>query len=1029
MKESRNNAVLVVGGGIAGAQVASELILSGVTVYLAEKAPSLGGITSQLGYMFPHHNCVLCRGTGDHGFGCTRPSISPAFLDFNQSDQLHVLTLSELVELQGQPGQFTATVLAQPRYVDPALCINCDKCAEVCPIEITDRYSPVPTVHKAAYKPDCRAIPNSYIIDKGNYCTDCNKCQEVCPTRAIDLSQTAQTIRIEVGAVVLATGYQLHNPAASVELGYGSVPNVLTGLEFERLASLGGPSEGRIVRPSDGQPPRRIAWLQCVGSRDKEHDYCSTFCCMYATKQAVLAKQNLPEAECTIFFMDDRVFAKQFLDTYETMRRNHGIQYTRCRLFDVRKNSASGEIVFRYLADGSSLQEARFDLLVLSVGAEPTPELAKLADTLGIELNAHGFVKTAEIIPGVTSREGIFACGSNTAPKDICDATTEATGVASQVVAFLRESLTQPQNQATASAPSAVQVEEPRIGVFICRCADEIGGVIDVDALADYALCQPNVVHAQIVEFGCLAEGQREIERAIEAHDVNRIVAGACTPRTHRALFERILSRTDNDAQLLEFVGLREFCTWPHRDHPAEAARKAHELLRRAIARVEMLEPIPQDEIVTHPETLVIGGGLAGLMAALHLADRGIPVHLVEKSAQLGGNFARIRYLPGGSLPGPVLSALIERVENHDKIIVHRLTEVVRSSGRLGNFQSVLHKQLNGQKPSEETVTHGAVLVASGANEYRGNVYLLNEAPQVLTQLDLEEELSATPEQVSSWHSVVMINCVGPWNAGDAQPWRCSRNCCLQVMKNALRIKTLNPSCQVVVLYRETMTTAFFEELYTEARRQGVLFVRYDPASPPAVELEGEQLVVRLKDLSLGQMIELHPHRLALAVALVPNPDNRRLAKLLNVDLLASGFFEETEPKQRGTESHRAGVFLCGLAHGPKTSQLNIAQALNAAEKVARLLSPGVIYPERVVAVVDETHCMACLTCVRTCPYGVPTIDPQREGKGGIMGASYIDPLNCQGCGVCTSECPGKAIALNFYRDEQVMVALGSWEV
>ena len=894
---------------------------------------------------------------------------------------------------------------------------------------ISDRYSPVPITHKAAYKPDWRAIPNAYVIGKGDYCSDCNKCAEVCPTRAIDLQQTAQTTQLEVGAVVLATGYQLHDPTASVELGYGRVPNVLTGLEFERLASLGGPSGGDIVRPSDGQPPQRIAWLQCVGSRDKEHDYCSAFCCMYATKQAVLAKQNLPDAECTVFFMDDRVFAKQFLDTYETMRRDYGIHYTRCRLFDVHRDDSTNEIVFRYLANESSLQEARFDMLVLSTGAEPTPELAKLAESLDIELNTHGFVKTGEIYPGVTSREGVFACGSNTAPKDICDATSEATGVAGQVVAFLGEALIESQHRASAPAPTDVQVEEPRIGVFVCRCADEIGGVIDVDAVVGHAERQPNVVHAQVVEFGCLPEGQREIERAIEAHDVNRIVTGACTPRTHRPLFERILSRTDNDPEMLEFVGLREFCTWPHKDRPVEAERKARELLRRAIARIEMLEPIPQDEIVAHPEALVIGGGLSGMTAALHLADRQITVHLVEKDDRLGGNFARIRYLPGGSLPGPVLSRLLDRVESHAGITVHLSTEVVRSSGRVGDFRSVLRRQLNGHGPSEEVVAHGATIVASGASEYRGDAYLLGEVPQVITQLDLEGELSARPELVMSWRSVVMINCVGPWSAGDPQPWRCSRNCCLQVMKNALRIKAINPDCQVVVLYRETMTTAFFEELYTEARRQGVLFVRYDPEGPPDVELEAGQLVVRLKDLSLGQTIVLRPDRLALAVALVPNQDNRRLASLLNVGLLENGFFEETEPKQRSTDFHRAGVYLCGLAHGPKTSQLNIAQALSAAEKAARLLSPGVIYPERVVAVVDEAHCMGCLTCVRTCPYGVPAIDPHREGKGGIMGASYIDPANCQGCGVCTSECPGKAISLNFYRDEQVMVGLGSWEV
>ncbi len=1024
MTTSQNNAVLVIGGGVAGAQVAQQLAAQGVAVYLAEKTPSLGGITSQLGYMFPHHNCVLCRGSADHGFGCTRPSVSPDFLDFNRPDHLHVFTLTELVDLQGEPGRFTAVLRVRPRYVDPALCINCHRCAEVCPVEVKDRYLPDHPTHKAAYKPDWRAIPNAYVIDWVEQCADCRKCQEICPTGAIDLSERERLTSVQVGAVVLATGYRLHDPTASVELGYGRVPNVLTGLEFERMASLGGPTEGRIVRPSDGQPPRRIAWLQCVGSRDKDHDYCSAFCCMYATKQAVLARQALPDAECSVFFMDDRVFAKQFLDTYESMRAQYGIQYTRCRLFDVQADKATGELVFRYLADGQSLQEARFDLMVLSVGAEATPEMKALADMLGVELNAHGFVKTEAFRPGLTTRPGVFACGNSTSPKDLCDTTVEAGGVAAQVLAFLGAA----PPARDQDGPRTVPVEEPRTGVFICRCADDIGGIIDVDALIDAVADAPGVVHAAAVDFACLAEGQAEIERAVAAHDLNRLVVGACTPRTHQPIFERILRHTDNDPNLVEFAPLREFCAWPHRDRPAEAQRKARELLRRAIARAEALEPIPQDELPCRAEALVIGGGLSGLVAAWHLAERGIAVHLVEKTGQLGGNFARIHYLPDGAQPAPFLADLIERVQRHERIAVHLESEVIRTSGRVGDYRSVLRKRGNGHGPADEEIRHGATIVATGGCEYRGPAFGLGQSDRVATQLDLEDELVRHPERVKTWRSVAMISCVGPWNEGLSQPWRCSRNCCLQIMKNALRIKSLNPDCQVVVFYRETMTTAFFEELYTEARRQGVLFVRYAPDKAPQVRLEDGQVVVAHDDLSLGHHIELRPDRLALAVALLPNPDNARLAALLKVNLVGAGFFEETEPKQRTTEFHRPGVYLCGLAHGPKTSQLNIAQALTAAGQAAALLAPGVIPTRRVVAVVDESHCMGCLTCVRICPYGVPTIDPQREGKGGIKGASYIDPVNCQGCGLCPSECPGKAISLNYYRDEQVMIALGRWE-
>ncbi len=434
---SRRKAVMIVGGGIAGARLAYDLTQSGLFVYLIESAATLGGITAQLGYMFPHHNCLLCRGTEDHGYGCTRPSIAPEFLDFNQPDNLRVLTQTELTSLRGDAVHgFTATLRSKPRYVDPARCINCHRCGDVCPVELPARYGSQGAAHKAAYKPDWRAVPNAYLIDKGDYCRDCGKCAEICPTHAIDLNDGGREFEIEIAAVALATGYALHDPTVSVELGYGRVPNVITGFELERLLSPSGPSQGRLVRPSDGAAPKRIAWLQCVGSRDQKHDYCSAFCCMYATKQAALVKEALPDTQCEIFFMDDRVFGKQFLDTYEAMRQAHGIVYTRCRLFDLQAEDATGEVRFRHLVEGKDLQEANFDLVVLSVGAEPSAKAAALAELLGVEIDANGFVRTAELQPGATRRPGIFAAGCASAPKDICDTTAEAAAVASQIVAY-----------------------------------------------------------------------------------------------------------------------------------------------------------------------------------------------------------------------------------------------------------------------------------------------------------------------------------------------------------------------------------------------------------------------------------------------------------------------------------------------------------------------------------------------------------------------------------------------------------------
>lgn len=1030
----RGGSVLVIGGGVAGARVAHDAAQAGLEVYLIEKSPTLGGIVGQLGHMFPNHNCLLCRGTPDHGYGCSRPSISPDFLDFARPENLHVHTLTRLASLAGDGTRgFTATIRTDPRYVDPTRCINCGRCAQACPAVNTPDASGAVAADiltpaaRGPYKPGWRALPNAYLIAKGEYCRDCDRCAQACPTRCIDLNEQPATRELTVDAVVLATGYRLHDPSVSAELGYGRVPNVLTGYEFERMANPAGPTGGRIVRPSDGATPKRIAWLQCVGSRDRERDYCSAFCCMYATKQAVLARQALPDCDCSVFFMDDRVFAKHFLDTYEAKRLEYGIHYTRCRLYDLRGDAATGAVRFRRLTEGKGLEEDEFDLVVLSIGAEPAEETAALAAMTGVELNSFGFLRVDDLLPGATSQPGIFVAGSAASPRDICDAATDAAAVAAQVVAAARSRERKPHlSRALPSSRNQVEPQaeaEPRTGVFLCRCGQEIAGTIDVDALAAEARNWPGVAHARAIDFACLPEGQAEIDAAIRSHRLDRLVAGACTPRTHQPLFEGILSRAGCDPHALEFVGLREYCAWPHSDQPVAAGHKARAMLRRGVLRVASLEGPGNAAFETRAAAVVLGGGLSGMTAALHLADSGVHVELVEKAGSLGGNFARIRYLAGGLDPRPRLADLIDRTLAHPRIHVRLLSEIARVDGRPGDYRTVVRTG-----SAEQTIEHGALIVATGAREYRGAAYDLGTHPHVVTQLDLEAEVADHPERVAGWREIVMISCVGPWSEGRSEPWRCSRNCCQQIMKNALRIKELNADCRVVVLMRETMTTGFTESLYTEARRQGVLFIRYaEGDGRPAVHTNG-QISVGIRDLSLGQEIEMTPDRVALAVALMPNDDNPRLARLTATELAPGGFFAETEPKGRPAEVHRPGVYVAGLAHGPKDSRLNGAQALAAAESAVRMLLPGAIEPRRQIASVDETRCMGCLTCVRVCPYGVPRIDSKREGKGGIMGASYIDPLACQGCGTCPSECPGKAITLKDYRDEQITISLGSWE-
>jgi heterodisulfide reductase subunit A len=1032
--------VLVVGGGVTGQRAALDLLHAGLKVLLVERGDSLGGTVAQLGPMFPLHNCLLCRGEALHGPGCTRPTISPELLDRARPDGLSVWTRSRVEEVRGGPGAWRVTIVREPRHVEPSLCISCDRCARVCPHEEPDPFQAGLAPRKAAYRPSERAVPDSYAIARGPWCEGCGRCVAACPTNAIDLAETARTESVTASAIVLATGMRLYDAARSGEYGFGRYPNVFTGLEVERMSSPAGPGEGRIVRRSDGLPPERIAWLQCVGSRDKTRDYCSAFCCGYATRQAVQARQILPSAAAHIYLMDDRVFSKDFSATYDPLRTQYGIRLERSRLSVLREDPATRDLLLQVTIEDGRVTEERFGMVVLSVGAEAAAEAAGLAKTLGLEPDAFGFVRTETLAPVDTPRPGIFVAGAAAGPADIADSVTQGSAAAARVCSFLGHAPKSPQTKSPKTDPpedvlvpaetippaAAVSAESRRrIGVLACECAGEIGGVVDLSDVMLFAAGLPNVEMARILPFGCLPEGLESIRQAVREHALTDVLICACNRRTFTPLF------AGTAGAAVELVSLREECSYVHHDEPFLATRKARELVRVAIERVRRA-PAGPPILVVKPvrEALVVGGGLAGLIAGLHLADAGIPVHLVEREARLGGHALELNRSPEGVDIPAMIEQLVARAREHPRMNVHVASEIVRHAGYLGRFSAVVRQHGN---PSRDVLLNvGATVVATGGDEYRGPAYGLGVSPRVITLLELGQRLRAKPDLASRFEQVVFIGCVGPWDEpANVRSWRCSRSCCETMVRQARALKEANPAGMIAVLVREVNTYSFREEDYTAARNAGVLFVRFGPAERPTLEKHGKGIRLYVLDQVVQETLEFRPDLVVLSAAILPRSDARDTGSRLGVPVGAEGFVREWEAKTLGFSSLEPGVFVCGLAQGPKPVREVIGQSLAAAQQALAHLQRERVVHAGSVADIDAKRCASCLTCVRSCPYEVPRIGTRGFPAGWPRGKPFIDPSRCQGCGTCVSECPARAIRFDRYDDEQSLGGgqLGRWLV
>ncbi|MCP5104185.1 MAG: CoB--CoM heterodisulfide reductase iron-sulfur subunit A family protein, partial [bacterium] len=687
-----------------------------------------------------------------------------------------------------------------------------------------------------------QAVPNIPVIDKDK-CIHlnheaCKICEEVCEAKAIDYEQKEEKVELNVGAVVLSPGFELFDAGIKEELGYGRYPNVITSLEFERVLSASGPFAGKVLRPHDMKTPKRIAFIQCVGSRDHERDYCSSVCCMYATKEALIAKEHVGgDLDCDIFFMDIRAFSKGY-DEYYQRAESSGVNYIRCRPSSVEEIPETKNLLIKYLTEDEKKVSREYDLVVLSVGIRPPKSGDKIAETFGIRLNEHKFCETSTFRPVESTRAGIFVSGPFIEPKDIPETVMEASSASSGVLSLLKDvrgSLIVPKEY-----PPEIDVsgQDPRIGVFVCHCGTNIAGVVNVPDVVEYSKTLPGVVYTDDSMYACSNDTQEMIKEKIKEHRLNRVIVASCTPRTHEPLFANTLRETGLNPYLFEMANIRDQCSWVHMFEPVKATGKAKDLVSMAAAKTRLLEPLRERSIPVIKSALVIGGGLAGMTSAVELANAGFEVYLVEKEKEPGGNLRRIYYLLDGEKPQDELKSLVKKVKENDKIHLFTQTNIESFEGSIGNFKTKISS--NGDA---EEFEHGVVIVATGAKEYTPEEYLYGSDDRVVTQLEFERRLAA--DEMKLPETVVFIQCVG--SRSKERPY-CSRLCCIESVKTALKIKEISPRTNVYVLYRDVRTYGFKEGYYTKARQQGVLFLRYDEDRKPEVSKNGSRLQVEVFD-------------------------------------------------------------------------------------------------------------------------------------------------------------------------------------
>jgi len=920
--------------------------------------------------------------------------------------------------VEGEAGDFHVTLMKKPRYVIEEKCTGCGTCAEYCPVQYPDQYNQEISQNKAVHIYFSQAIPLiAYIDSSCLYLKEkkCRICEGVCKNDAIDLLQEPEKLDVTVAAIVLAAGYEPFDPKTVSSYGYGKFENVVTSLDFERLLCATGPYEGEILRASDREHPHKIAWLQCIGSRrvtPGDNSYCSSVCCTYTQKQVILTKDHDPSAECTVFHNDIRSYGKDFEAYYKRTEELPGTRFIRSYASIVGEVPESKNLIVRYSTPDEGVKEEEFDMVVLSIGLNPPADNALLGQTYSIELNSHGFCKTAPTNPMETTRPGVFVSGAFQGPMDIPESVFSASGAGSQCGELLDHRRGKLTTERAYPSEKDVSREEPRVGVFVCHCGANIGRVVDVPSTVEYSLTLPHVVHAQEQLFSCATNSAQEITDMVKEKGLNRVVIAACSPRTLEPLFRDTLREAGINQYYLDMANIREHNSWVHAKEPEEATKKAKDITRMSVARVCLLDPLKEIELPVNKNALVVGGGLSGMTCALAIANQEHEVHLVEKDRDLGGTARRIHYTLDGLDVQAYVRELIGKVYKHPLIHVYTDAVITDASGYVGNFTT---KVTSDRGPS--VIRHGAAVIALGAAEYKPTKYLYGQDDRVMTQLELEGRIVAKDESLMKAQALAMIQCVG---CRQKDRDYCARVCCSNAVKNALKLKHIKPDMDIYILFRDMRTYGLLEDYYREASEKEVKFIRYEADDKPlveAVEEEGRPVLrVTATDPILGQKLALDVDHVVLSAAVIAHPENREISQMFKVSLGPDGFFKEAHVKLRPVEFATEGVYVCGLAHFPKHIPEAINQAHGAAGRALTLLSHDSVTVSGAVCEVDHQKCVACGACMLACTYNAIDFHDTHIGKKAV-----VNPVICKGDGLCNVKCPTGAIMLKHFTDEAIL--------
>ncbi len=980
------NNVVVIGGGIAGIQASLDLAEAGCKVTLVEKTPSIGGKMAALDKNFPTLDCSIC---------IEAPKISEVI----QNENIDLLTLAEVTGIEGKAGDFTVTIDQRARYVTDE-CTRCGDCAPVCPQVMPNEFDVGVGARKAIYTAFEQAEPGTYAIDieaclnePPNY-LPCNRCVEACLPKCIDFNLRPVTREVrKAAAVIVATGFDLFDPRNIPEYGYGEHPDILNSMEFERLLNAAGPTSGDVVKPSDGEHPHRLLFVLCVGSRDQRFcHYCSRVCCMYSIKEAIQAVDHGVE-DVTLLYMDIRAYGKGFDDFFHRTQEE-GVRFLRGRPSRIQGNGGNVRVRYEDTMAGT-IHEEDFDMVVLAPALLPSRGLDQLASVLGVDMDEDGFIRSVAALGSLeqTTREGIYVAGCASGPKDIPDSVAQASGAAASAMGYIEE-----RSWPVPEEVEPLDTSDPnKVGVFICNCGSNIAGTIDVPEVVKYAEGLDGVEVSQQQMFSCSANTLNSITDVIREKGLTRAVVAACSPKTHAPTFMKACARAGLNPYLLEMANIRNQDSWVHKKEPEAATEKAKDMVGMAVEKAKLLKPLTKIRQRVVRRALVVGGGVAGMSAAVALADQGFDTHLVERELRLGGLVAKLDHVSGVDTSARQLLTEKKRELYRAGVTVHLGAEVEVVSGYVGNFHVTL---TNG-----EDLDVGGIVMATGARPHVPEVFGYGRNPRVMTNLDLEQ---AMPEVEAD--RITFVGCIGSRQG----KMGCSRYCCQSMIQQALNLRKMGKRVRIVSKDIRTYNR-HAEELYEEACRWGVQFFRISDDEPTEEQVEWDDGRLVLHDNLSNERVAIPTDLLVMAVGLEPTSGGS-VTKQLKLAVGEDGFLLESHPKLGPVEAAVQGVYLAGACQSPKDVGESISQGLGAAAKASVLLARDEVEKEPLTAIVDAEICTGCTLCAKVCPYSAIIAE--------VKEPAIVIEAACTGCGTCAAACPVDAITMPGFTDEQILAQI-----